>query len=317
MKIYAPHYYNDFKCIADRCIHSCCIGWEIDIDSDTLEFYKSIDGDFSKRLSEGISISDGLACFALQGEQERCPFLNKDGLCDIIINLGEEALCQICSDHPRFRNYFSDRTEIGLGLCCEAAGELILGDCRRFELIPIYDDLNEEYSLSSDEKLLLEIRNKMFDIIQSRDTHIFDRLQRVMELVGVRMKKKSNAQWAELLLSLERLDDNWELYLNKLQGSSIIAEEYPLSLELQNYAERLALYFIYRHLPDAVDDGMLGERTAFAVLSVYIIIMLCLIYQNSNGSIALKDAAEIARLYSSEIEYCQENIDKLLSFVVE
>ena len=31
-----PDFYRDFHCIADRCSDSCCIGWEIDIDPDTL-----------------------------------------------------------------------------------------------------------------------------------------------------------------------------------------------------------------------------------------------------------------------------------------
>ena len=32
MKVVVPNYYNQFKCIAEKCHHNCCIGWEIDID---------------------------------------------------------------------------------------------------------------------------------------------------------------------------------------------------------------------------------------------------------------------------------------------
>ena len=32
MQIIVPDYYKEFSCIADHCRHSCCIGWEIDID---------------------------------------------------------------------------------------------------------------------------------------------------------------------------------------------------------------------------------------------------------------------------------------------
>ena len=39
MKLYAPAYYKNFKCIADKCEHSCCVGWEIDIDKETLDKY--------------------------------------------------------------------------------------------------------------------------------------------------------------------------------------------------------------------------------------------------------------------------------------
>ena len=55
MKIVVPDYYKDFKCLAGDCKHSCCIGWEIDIDADTLEYYKSVDGEFGERLKNNIS----------------------------------------------------------------------------------------------------------------------------------------------------------------------------------------------------------------------------------------------------------------------
>lgn len=35
MKILKPFYYDDFKCIADKCIDSCCIGWRISIDKES------------------------------------------------------------------------------------------------------------------------------------------------------------------------------------------------------------------------------------------------------------------------------------------
>ena len=124
MRITAPDYYNEFSCIAGACRHSCCIGWEIDIDGETLAFYDGIGGELGQRLQKNIC-REGGAHFCLD-EKERCPFLNGQGLCDIIIEQGEEALCQICDDHPRFRNFFSDREEIGLGLCCEAAAQLIV-----------------------------------------------------------------------------------------------------------------------------------------------------------------------------------------------
>lgn len=50
MTVTVPSYYKDFKCIANKCRHSCCIGWEIDIDDETFDFYKSVKGDFGKNL---------------------------------------------------------------------------------------------------------------------------------------------------------------------------------------------------------------------------------------------------------------------------
>ena len=90
-----PGYYGKFRCIADKCTDNCCIGWEIDIDSETMDYYSSVGGSFGGRLKN--SIKDG--SFVLT-EGERCPFLNSRNLCDIYTELGEAHLCQICTDHP-------------------------------------------------------------------------------------------------------------------------------------------------------------------------------------------------------------------------
>lgn len=37
-------------------------------------------------------------------EKGYCHFLNKAGLCRLVLELGEDALCDICREHPRFTN---------------------------------------------------------------------------------------------------------------------------------------------------------------------------------------------------------------------
>ena len=45
-----PDYYKDFRCIADKCEDTCCAGWQIVIDKESLQKYKKIRGDFKKRM---------------------------------------------------------------------------------------------------------------------------------------------------------------------------------------------------------------------------------------------------------------------------
>ena len=78
-----PDYYKEFKCIAGDCRHSCCIGWEIDIDPDTAEFYRTVDGDFGEKLKRCISEEEPPHFILTEGE--RCPFLNEQNLCDVIL----------------------------------------------------------------------------------------------------------------------------------------------------------------------------------------------------------------------------------------
>ena len=111
MRLMAPADYEDFACLASACRHTCCAGWEIDIDPETAALYGQVPGPFGARLRACIRQEEEGFSFALDAE-DRCPMLRKDGLCEIILRLGLEALCQICADHPRFRNDFSDRVEI-------------------------------------------------------------------------------------------------------------------------------------------------------------------------------------------------------------
>lgn len=69
-----PDYYGKFKCIADRCTDSCCIGWEIDIDRESAERYNQCGGALGRRLSENIALSEDGTCSFILGENERCRF---------------------------------------------------------------------------------------------------------------------------------------------------------------------------------------------------------------------------------------------------
>lgn len=130
MTLIYPATADAFRCIADACRHTCCKGWEIDIDPDTRAKYAAMTGEIGQRLRDAIADTPDGASFRLR-EDERCPMLNDSGLCDIITACGEGALCQICADHPRYRNEFSTFTEVGFGLCCEAAAAHVRRGRRR------------------------------------------------------------------------------------------------------------------------------------------------------------------------------------------
>ncbi len=295
MKLIAPDYYSRFQCIADRCRHSCCIGWEIDIDPDTCEFYRTVGGPLGEELAEKIEYGDE-PHFKL-AEQERCPFLDERNLCRIITELGEEALCDICADHPRFRNHFSDRTEIGLGLCCEAAAELILCNPDVVRLTTLED--NGESSGNDSSDAFFAVRDEIFSLLQNRRISSADRIDTVAVRFDAAIPNRTPAAWARIYSALERLDAEWDICLEKLAEAdslpSVLSE-----IEL----EQLAVYFVYRHLSGSTFDGTFRERLSFCLLSVRIIDAVC--------AVCGKSSTEIARMYSSEIEYSDENIQALL-----
>ena len=312
MTLYAPNYYTQFACTAGSCRHSCCIGWEIDVDDDTLEYYRTVGGELGERLQSNIAVEDETAHFIL-AEEERCPFLNRSGLCDIILQLGEGALCQICDDHPRFRNFYSDRTEIGVGMCCEAAAQLILSQKEKFGLVCLEQD--GEQLLYPEEQELLSVRERIIEILTDRTLPVENRIRNMLDFCDIVMPQKSLSQWVDFYMSLERLDSQWDILLHQLKNTDETQLVLPQSEDTATVFEQLMCYFIYRHLTDSLDDDRLWERVAFAAQSYYIIRSLCALHYAQNGSLSIDDMAEYARIYSSEIEYSEENMEKLLEIL--
>ena len=185
MKITAPDYYPGFKCIASACRHSCCEGWEIDIDRESALRYEKLEGPLGDKLRAGMEPApenersdENYAHFRLL-DGDRCPFLRADGLCELIAEKGEDILCQICSDHPRFRNFWEDRTELGLGLACEEAARIILTSEKPMEIETLEDD-GKTVDIPLDEEWLMSFRDELFREAASR-SYAHPAEQRLME----------------------------------------------------------------------------------------------------------------------------------------
>lgn len=287
-----PDFYDNFTCIADKCRHSCCLGWEIDIDDDSLRRFMAVEGEFGEYMRRNIELEPS-PHFVL-GKDERCPFLRADGLCRMILTLGEDSICDICREHPRFYNELPGRLEAGLGLCCEEATRLLLAGTEHLALVPSGEDEEAE-----DE--LLSLRDEIYDILRHDELSFSQREERALELFGMAPLPFDAASLKELYLSLERLDEEWSERLNSLVPA--VLEPRLSSLPYL----RLAEYFIYRHFATAPDEYEAALRLQFAFLSTKLICALDSIFHD----------AESTRLYSSEIEYSDENVEKILDYIDE
>ena len=298
MKQYAPNYYTKFKCIASACKHSCCVGWGIDIDEDSYNRYQNLTHPYGKTIRQRITQNDEVPCFALT-ERERCPFLQENGLCEMILTLGEDSLCQICRDHPRFYNLFSDREEIGIGLCCEEAARLVLSQNEKTEIILLSDD-GEQDELWEEEAALLALRDELFETLQNQAVSLAERIDKMLFRVQA-SAVTDLAFWQDKLFSLEQLDPAWQELLKSLTLSPKNHQDLDAPLE------KFILYLLFRHLPNAQDDREIRATVRFASLGCLIVKTIC---QNTNTSIE-----EAVRLFSSEIEYSEENTRTLLTLL--
>ena len=292
-----PDYYKEFACVKGDCRHSCCIGWEIDIDEDTLSFYDKVPGPFGERLRENIELSDE-PHFRL-GEGERCPFLNGEGLCDLIITLGEEHLCGICDEHPRFYNELPGRVEGGLGLCCEAAAKLVLGKKEPVTLVSTGD-------VAADDPIIL-LRDEVLALLQDRRFPVEERVERMLARCGVSLPVWENERLADIFLSLERLDESWTGELSRLKGAADLSAFRAATADRRTEYEQFLVYLVYRHFANASDFDNAAVRAAFAALGFHLLESLGAARFAEAGAFTFEEQCELVRLFSSEVEYSDEN----------
>lgn len=148
------------------------------IDDEHLEQYTQDTGDsaLNKRLADGVDLVEQW----FNQEDGDCKLLDKDGLCAIQRSLGEDALCDTCRRYPRHVEEFRGVREWSLSLSCPEAARIILENKERLmfsvdeddepENDADYEDFNDDFYY-----LLNEARDRIFDIIQSRNYSFRDK----------------------------------------------------------------------------------------------------------------------------------------------
>lgn len=328
-----PLYYKKFKCIAGKCNDSCCIGWEIDIDKDSMDFYRNIKGEFGETLRGSIS-EISVPHFILDKNQ-RCPFLDKDNLCKIFINLGEEKLCRICTEHPRYFEWYKNIKEGGIGLCCEAAAKIILTYNNPFSYydtqIPF--DTCGEYD-ENFYNYLFEIREKIIEHLNDQKFPLKNRLNNILQytydlqssydnfnfkITEIKNKPITSEDYdlieiLKLFNSLESMEskkifnETLSDYENIITVTKNLFENNPI---LNKYLENAAIYFIWRHFLKSTFEEEFYSKAAFSVLSAVILGILFAYEYLKNNKISEISCIRMAVYYSKEIEYSEENLNTL------
>ena len=332
-----PLYCKEFKCIADKCKDNCCVGWEIDIDPSSAEYYNSVKGDFGEKLKENI-VKGEVCSFKLKNE--RCAFLNDCNLCEIIINLGEDKLCQICNDHPRYYEWFSNVKEGGIGLCCEEAARIIVTNENRFSTFdePCDDEGCDDYSaelydvlsftrqeiISTIENEKIPLKNAVASVLdyaaelQFRiDNYNFEKFPLNVQYSAEEMKADVKG-FLGSFRELEPIDANWKEYLQRLIGNeSKLSANISANEKTQRYLRNIAVYFIWRYFLKGVYDEEIFSKTFLMAVSVA---MIKLMYEFAETSGLVLDGeicSLLAKNYSKEVEYSEENLEKIYDMVYD
>ena len=163
--------YDKFKCIADKCKFTCCKGWDINVDTNTYNKWKE-KSELNYLLDNvRFIISNGENSYLIKKETKGvCPLLSDEGLCNIVINHGEEYLSSTCKSFPRIENNFEDVKEVTLSCSCP-------------EVVNIISNMKEKIYIESNKALsyiedfgALQIREALVNIIQREDITLENKL---------------------------------------------------------------------------------------------------------------------------------------------
>lgn len=315
MKLIVPKYYQNFKCLGGECSDNCCIGWEIDIDERTREKYFGLHTSLGERIRKSTVTEDGVCHFVLCGE--RCPFLNSKNLCDIIIEKGEDYLSDICREHPRYYTTLGDNVFGGVGMCCEAAAELILTSTETGEYITLDTDGEREDCDGELLQIYLDLREEIAKIFERETQSIVYAKEALQKSVAIAQARADGE--AEIPCKLRELSHK-EL-VETVENLELMSEELPALLRdcvnkkpaeadvenINKYLHNILLYFLERYMPGAVCDGDFLGKLNIALFSISVLETLF----GAEENLTLERAVYLAKLYSKEVEYNEENVEKI------
>lgn len=298
MKIVKPTFYKTFKCIAGDCPDSCCQGWEVDADSDSLEYYKTLDNslEIKKRIDSVLSKDEFDNTIFTLAPKKRCPFLNDENLCDMHIAIGGEHTPYTCRTFPRFIYDFGATREIGISFSCPVASDMMYNT----ESFDFETDINSDLPTLNDidaEKyfLLYKGRTKAYKIAKDKNKSIRERLSDLLDL-GVLLQEKlfpydeggDDIAFFDVFKNPELINPEWK---EKVENFSLK----QVSDTQSN--ENILMYFLYKYLMQAVYDDDALSKIKMAVLGVLI-------------NTYFGEDSWTVHLWSKETEHSQYNMDR-------
>lgn len=300
MKIVKPIFYKNFKCIAGDCPDSCCQGWEVDADEDSLEYYKSLSPDLEikKRIDSVLDKDEFDNTIFRLAPKKRCPFLNDKNLCDMHIAIGGEHTPYTCRTFPRFIYDFGGVREIGLSFSCPVAADMMYKFDERWTF---EEEINDEAPSLNDIDaqwyfLLKKTREKIMDILFDENVDIKNKILKIVDIASFLQKENNVKQenlcdgisFKDVFINPELINSEWEEKVENIIEKPI---------ENTNSNVNICAYFIYKYFMQAVFD--------FDVLSKIKMMIIGVLVNTYFGG----DSWTV-HLWSKETEHSQYNMER-------
>lgn len=286
-----PTFYHTFQCKANQCHHTCCQKWTIDVDEETAKLYQTLPTPLGEDLRKFMTVDDEGYYFMFSDKQPTCPLLREDGLCRVVLELGEDSLCDTCHMHPRFYKYIEDLELCGVGLSCEESVEKLLateGDQLQFT---IEDD---DCEFTAEDRPVLE--------------NIFDLLALGINPAICQFTLNQSIHYCQELVTVykktEPIDEEWTKQLVHLEAmlSSTTASTTMDLLKADTIdvsaLNKVYQYILYRQI-DMLAEYSLESLVRYAFDATVFIALLT--HQFGN-------LPEQIRRWSEQIEYDEDNV---------
>ncbi len=238
-----------------------------------------------------MTVDDEGYYFMFSDKQPTCPLLREDGLCRVVLELGEDSLCDTCHMHPRFYKYIEDLELCGVGLSCEESVEKLLATEGDQLLFTIEDDDGE---FTAEDRPVLE---NIFDLLalginpaicQFTLNHSIHYCQ---ELVTVYKKTEPiDEEWTKQLAHLDAMMSSTEASttMDLLKADTIDVSA----------LNKVYQYILYRQI-DMLAEYSLESLVRYAFDATVFIALLT--HQFGN-------LPEQIRRWSEQIEYDEDNV---------
>ena len=286
-----PTFYHTFQCKANQCHHTCCQKWTIDVDEETAKLYQTLPTPLGEDLRKFMTVDDEGYYFMFSDKQPTCPLLREDGLCRVVLELGEDSLCDTCHMHPRFYKYIEDLELCGVGLSCEESVEKLLATEGDQLLFTIEDDNGE---FTAEDSPVLE--------------NIFDLLALEIDPAICQFTPNQSIHYCQKLVTVykktEPIDEEWSKQLAHLEAmlSSTTASTTMDLLKADTIdvsaLNKVYQYILYRQI-DMLAEYSLESLVRYAFDATVFIALLT--HQFGN-------LPEQIRRWSEQIEYDEDNV---------
>ena len=260
-----PDYYEEFKCIADKCEDTCCAGWQIVIDKESLQKYKKVRGNFRKRMLGSVNWLQGTF---RQDKDKRCAFLNENNLCDLYLAQGKNGFCKTCREYPRHTEEVEGVREITLSLSCPEVARIVMNRTEPVAFISREEDGDEEFDdfdpfLYS---VLEDARKEMLGILQDRSLTVAERAVLVLGMAHDMQGRMNRRELFDCMTVIDKYTgDRALVFVRKyLDRADVKERENGLAPVMFTHLYKLELLREeWGVLLDETQDLLYGDRDAY------------------------------------------------------